>query len=380
MSKQPFFFDWLSIYQEHPGVDLPFLGERACQYFDTVTGEVCATTQPPIRHKGSYSTSISVKVSGARITVKGNPSRFGRPDNLFGYTSLEDCVAVYNRILLELGLPPFTKGTRIGYLQSKRGEKTQQTSDGAVLIELHLTQNKGVGRGCVDNYLKALSTQRFRSSIPRLHSNGKAVDWLSKKGNARLIYPSVYDKANEMELHLLDKIKRLHGEKSSEVDYVKQVIQFCEEQGIIRFEQKLKSAYLRRENLRYYGFIDNDRLCEIHNQFIQVDSRLKVNNMKIEGISEQLRNEGICTSTYSANITAMYAIQWMHGQHFDLGKSQVKTHRARLRRIGIDIAEPCDLTRFSPVRVIGNDEITVSDVEPPAWYRMPSREHLQLVA
>ncbi|EKU4731169.1 Replication-associated protein G2P, partial [Citrobacter freundii] len=53
--------------------------------------------------------------------------------------------------------------------------------------------------------MSGLSTQPYRNSVPRLHSNGKSVDWLSKKGNVNLIYPTVYNKAHEMELHSLTK-------------------------------------------------------------------------------------------------------------------------------------------------------------------------------
>ncbi len=69
----------------------------------------------------------------------------------------------------------------------------------------------------------------------------------------------------------------------------------------------------------------------------------------------------------------------MNGQSFDLEKSQVKTHRARLNRIGIDIGRPCDLTRFSPVIVREIREVNrVSVLQYPAWYKRPN--HLQQVA
>ncbi|HBE2517257.1 TPA: DNA replication protein, partial [Escherichia coli] len=63
-----------------------------------------------------------------------------------------------------------------------------------------------------------------------------------------------------------------------------------------------------------------------------------------------------------------YAIQWMHGHSFDLNKKQVQTHRARLRKIGIDIAQKCNISKFSPVVVKHTREITVSDCVIPSWY------------
>ncbi|MFQ1018192.1 phage/plasmid replication protein [Gilliamella sp. BG7] len=61
--------------------------------------------------------------------------------------------------------------------------------------------------------------------------------------------------------------------------------------------------------------------------------------MDFETVAEQLIRCGVVDTTRSANTTAMYALQWMHGQTFDFRKSQVQIHRARLRKIGIDIAQ-----------------------------------------
>ncbi|WP_122295336.1 phage/plasmid replication domain-containing protein [Pseudomonas syringae] len=47
-------------------------------------------------------------------------------------------------------------------------------------------------------------------------------------------------------------------------------------------------------------------------------------------------------SVSSANATFVYAVRWMEGQKFDLAKSAVKVHRARLRKLGLDIALPFD--------------------------------------
>lgn len=44
--------------------------------------------------------------------------------------------------------------------------------------------------------------------------------------------------------------------------------------------------------------------------------------MDFETISEQLIRHGVVETTRSANTTAMYAIQWMHGHTFDFNKRQ----------------------------------------------------------
>lgn len=365
------FFDWLSMYQDHPD-QLPLIGDRASIEIDTTTGEHLGIRQPTLQHEGSFCTSLHVRVSGNRVTVTGNPSRFNRLDNLFGFTSLDDCVAVYNRVLMSLGLPPFTKCTKVLFRQGEDGKRVETFSDGAVITELHITSNRAVGEGSANEYIKALSTQRYHNSIPRLHTNGNTCDWLSSRGKASLIYPSVYNKAAEMELHQLPKLARKYGAQSDQVQDLQRIIGYCRANGVIRYEQKLKSAFLRRHDLRFWGLFNPQLLKPFHEEFLAVGDRLQVNAMTLESIADKLLRLGIVDTRRAANTTTLYALQWMAGERFDLQKKQVKTHRARLRQIGIDIADACDLTKFSTVQVQKVREIVVSDLPVPSWYQLPT--------
>lgn len=373
------FYDWLSIYQDHEQ-SIPFIGETAEIVINTDTGDQLSVKQPTLKHAGSFSTSIHIRISGQRITVTGNPSRFNRIENLFGLETVDQCVAVYNHVLRSLGLPEFTKCTKTILLTGEEGSRVSTTSDGAIITELHITSNRAVGQGNTDAYIQALSTQRYRHSIPHLHTNGQTVDWRSKQGNAPLIYPSAYCKDNELQLHAAPKLKRLLGEQSKEYQYLIKIIEYCRLHGVVRFEQKLKSRFLRREGLRFWGLSDYTLLKQIHDEFLNIDQKLTVNAMDIENISETLIREGIVNNTKAANTTSMYAIQWMCGKHFDINQRSVETHRARLRRIGIDIAQPCDITRNSPVRVRDVREIEIRDLPVPEWYRSTSVPNLRLVA
>jgi hypothetical protein len=223
-----------------------------------------------------------------------------------------------------------------------------------------------------------LSSLPYRNSRGRFHADGKTVDWLSKQGNARFLYPSVYDKGHEIALHSLARVKRKFGEYSPEYQYLYSLQQYCEQHGVARFELKLNSPFLKQKQLQYYGLSDYSILPDLFNEFLNLDQKLKVSAMNIETITESLINQGICDSTRSANITALYAINWMHGQKFDLTKSQVKNHRARLRKIGIDIAKPCNLLTFSPVIIKEVIEIEKRELLPPPNYKFPN--HLRLVA
>lgn len=267
-------------------------------------------------------------------------------------------------------LPSFTKGTSISFLQQgSDGSKVKKVSDGAILKRIDLCSNKTVGPGNQSAYIRALSTQNYRNSRPNLFTNGASCDWRSEKGHVNLIYPKVYDKAYELSIHALPKFERKYGKNSSEVKYIKNLIDYCNDLGVVRFEQGLKSRFLSKNNLSFYGLFEESNFDDIQNDFLSIDSRLQVENMNLQNISEQLISSGICLNSKSANTTSMYAMQWMMGHKFDFTKTQPQTHRARLRKIGIDIANPCDLSRFSPVKPISSKTIHVGDLLKPEWYQ-----------
>ena len=375
--------DWLTVSQEHPH-DLPVVCDVFTLTIDANTNEVLSTRQPRFKHEASHSTSVTIHVQGRNVRVEGNPSRVGRLDNLFGFSTIDQCVAVYNGLLAQYGLPGFTKGTAITQrqVQGRTGTWNEQLiSDGAKIERIDLTTNVAVGEGNVLAYLRGVSSQRIGHSIGFLYPNGRTVAW-TPKGNGkggRLQYRKAYDKAFEMDANLLPKIKRLYGDTSPEFAYVQRVRNYCAEQGVVRMEQELKSEFLQREHLSFWGFFDERRFAELHDEFLKIDERLKVTAMDIVSISEQLLAEQIVDTTRAANTTAMYAIQWMHGQVFDFSKSQVQTHAARLNRIGINIRNACDTSRFAPVFIRQAREITKSTVLPiPSWYQRPN--HLQVAA
>lgn len=144
------------------------------------------------------------------------------------------------------------------------------------------------------------------------------------KGNVNLIYPTVYNKAHEMELHSLTKIKNRFSEQSREYNYLLDIISFCKENGVVRFEQKLKSRFLQKNALNYWGLSDYSILNKLHSDFLELDKKLSVNAMDFETISDHLVSSGVVETTRAANTTAMYAIQWFHGHVFDFNKNRFR--------------------------------------------------------
>ncbi|WP_187364466.1 phage/plasmid replication domain-containing protein [Aeromonas hydrophila] len=373
------FFDWMTMEQDF-GFQLPLLDGNAYARLVVEGGEVVESgslSSPAFSHKGSHCDSVLIKVNGSSIRMSGNPSRWGRIENLWGYTSVDPMVSVYNAILRDIygncdRIPQFTKCTKLYYAQGSACEVIG--ADGAIIRELHVTENISVGAGNERDYISGLSTLRYRHSGPRLHPDGNTVDWLTKLGNADLIYPSVYNKGYEMELHSLGKIARKFGDDSNEMRHLQNIIGYCRSVGLVRFEQKLKSRYLQRNDLQYWGLSDYSPLETLMNDFINIDQKLSVTSMDFETISERLLTLGIVDTTRAANTTAMYALQWMHGQNFDLSKTQIQTHRARLRKIGIDIATKCNVSKFSPIFVTARREVKSNIAVPPNWYVMPQTQ------
>lgn len=379
------FIDWLSVSQEHDH-DLPVVCDVFTLTIDANTHEVLSTRQPWFKHEGSYSTSIKISVQGRKVRVDGNPSKVNRLDNLFGYETIGQCINVYNQLLAEYGLPPFTKCTRVELRQGASGARAGDwVADGCSLERIDLTTNVAVGEGNVLAYLRGLSTQRIGHSIGYLYPNGRTVDWTAggkRKGGVRLQYRKVYDKAFEMSEHTRTRVLRMFGDASPELEYVDQLISYCNQHGVVRQEQELKQEFLAREGLRFWGLFKESRLRTIHDDFLAVDTKLKVTAMDLVTIAGQLLAEKVVDSTYAANMTAMVAINWSSGQafQFDASNRAMQKHRARLRKIGIDIANPCDTSRFTPVIVRQAREVTKSyDLPIPSWYRRPAA-HLQLVA
>jgi hypothetical protein len=68
-----------------------------------------------------------------------------------------------------------------------------------------------------------------------------------------------------------------------------------------------------------------------------------------EEVSAELVRKGVLTHPNAINTTLVYLTQWMSGSEIDFTKSSVKIHRARLRKIGIDIKDPCPSLLRLPV-------------------------------
>ena len=367
-----YFIDKLHVHQDHLNGGLPIIGEELISRYAISTGEFLRETCNPSNVEGSFSTKFRVKCDGYRVSVEANPSKWNRIDNLFGLYTFDECINLYNIELLKLGLPPFTKTTKVNYLQSPEDGKFHRITDGAIFRRVDMTRNLAVGRGNEHHFLRGLSSQRIGKGIlPLLHADQTTLEWKTKSW-----YHKLYTKAVEMMLPSHRKyIKKL---TEDEINYRNKIVGFCQDIGLVRDEKEFKQPFLNRNDLCCYGLVSEKDFLKHLTDIDNIISRIEVSTMDYEHISDTLIEQGICPTRQSANSTQSQLFAWLYGQPIEK-TSQYYVHKARLLQLGIDISVPHDVTRLMP-QLRNNREINVSTALPPDWYEMPLVEKLRLVA
>lgn len=380
------FVDKLHIQQTHTD-KMPMFGDKARFVVDLVTGETSDNPQVyQQRIKASHSTSLGISCDGYKVRVEGNPSRFARVENLIGFDNIQDCVAMYNRVLLNLGLPPFTTGQfTLGQCDAKGNVKKHYS--GAQITLIDITKNHSVGKGNELAFLRGVATLSLpNGKKPHLYPNGCTVDWSTKKvGGSSWDYSKLYVKSQD----LLDKKNRnLTGADDETTDYYQSVIDYCIQNGVIREEHSFKSDKLKRYDLGYYGHVSLEQLAQHHTltTLSQLMKTLGVATVEFHSIAKQLLDKGVVKSAQAAYATQAWCQQWLNGEpfvHLDRNKklsSSYYTHKARLLELGIDISVPYCPSRAALPTFKNQREITVSDMSAPHWYRAPNaRFNLQLI-
>lgn len=360
-----YFIDYLSMHQVFPKADLPIFGDKMVLKYDIATGDIEAHSPTKKAVEGSYTTKLFIRCNDQRVSVEGNPSRFQRPDNLFGYSTIDECVNVYNHVLGQLALPSFTKCRTMRWHQSSDVQTATRVADGAVFTRIDWTKNYAVGQGDEATILRGLSTQSIgRGKLPFLYPNGHTLDW--GKGS-EYWYQKIYNKAHELTLHL-NKSSRNKADKQ----YVNKLIDFCNQVGLLRHEKEFKSKLLQRKNLCFYGQTSERHFMPYLQDLQTILQRIDMTATDYETISDQLLNNHVVKSRQAANATQSYAMCWLHGHPLDKKKSQYFEHLKRLRQIGIDISVPFDSTRRIP-QIKRDRVIQFREVTPPSWYSMPQK-------
>lgn len=356
--------------QDHPEGGLPLVGTHVIERVDMESGE---KLPPSVNQKileGSYSTKLTIRCNGNRVRVEGNPSRWQRMDNLFGLKTLDECVSIYNHILAKYDLPPFTKNTRLRHRQTAENKSSCLVGDGAEITLIDWTRNHMVGKGREASFIRGMSSVQIgRGREPKLYPNGMTCNW----GEAsEWMMDKLYCKAFELKEHLKKDKRKKKGVTAEQLNYINQLISYCEEQGVVREEHSLRQKLLKRHNLQFYGLVDEQDFYAHLNDIENAMNTLHATHDEHQSIAQQLLSSGAVDTLRQANTTMSYFTMWQHGTNLRdiLKDSQFYQHKARLKQIGIDVSRPFDVSRMCPT-LKRSEVIEVAPLPIPDWYQMP---------
>jgi hypothetical protein len=362
------FTDWLSMKQSHEE-RLPLLHDGVVQGIDQ-NGQLIWETKRGFQFEGSFETRVQISCDGHTVRFSGNPSRFGRPDNVFGF-DLPTSIRRINEILGRLGLPPFTAGRRL-LRPSKRTnfdfgnlEADQQIRQlhlvqpafvqvpkhsnesivdvewtGARFMRIDSTQNYFLGSPeNARHYLQWLFTQQpSRQTKVGTYPDGTTVDW--GRGSRR-IYAKFYLKFLEMQ--------------RGKVAHDPALVEWAAMNGLGRFEISLKSTQLQTMGMQFLGSLDMDLLDSFFEERASILTRASIEHDNFSDLPAYLR----CV-----------ARDYLAGD--DMSKiplSTFKRKRKALLAYGIDIAVPRNVYQFQPrVRVI-----ELKPAHMPVFYQLDER-------
>lgn len=226
------FCDWMQVWQDHPR-ELPreFVTDYTIRIDDA--GEIKHTGATPFRVEGSHSSSLSIRAYENKVSFSGNVGRFGRADNVLNF-DVDQTKQLINIFVSAMGLPEFTGGhvsstaAVVSDRDTDRNVRTEHISTGAKVVRVDLTENWSAGSHsdavAYTNYLTTVNYGRTRSNV---YGDGETVVIGDK---SRYKYEKVYIKSCEMN----------HRSKKTGVD--QELIDYVEDQGIVRYELELKQA------------------------------------------------------------------------------------------------------------------------------------------
>ncbi len=333
--QTPFFVDWLTISQEHPAASLPQV-DAGCVMATDDQGELQWKTVRAVQHSGSFETSVNVKCDGVRVTLSGNLSRFGRPDNVWGFDFWE-CLRRANELLQHYGLPPFTAGKRIEYA-TKGGKDVRYGWTGARVSRIDLTANYEAGSmDGAHAVMQYLGTQHAGRQEGRVLGQGETVAW----GGGKRSYWKAYVKSLELVRHEC-------------VD--ERVVAHCEHVGLVRFEGTVRSNALTDLGAAYLG--DYERgfaMSQLVRLFEEKSSVLSRAEKSTDDLDELPRHLRATARDYLAGMDTSRS----------LSRATFFRHRRELLPFGIDISVR-NVRPFQPrVRVV-----ELKRAEQPAWYQL----------
>lgn len=412
------FCDWLNVCQQFEVRDWPdyngglvvsvegAAGLGRDRVIDRHTGEISEawaisgsddleySTAKFAQERGSFETSIMIRMVGGKLEVRGNPSAYGRLDNLFG-VGLDDGIAIYNIILASLGLPTFTEGEEIMGAWNTSTKQYDKTYTGAQITRVDYTMNQAVGMGRVRDYNKWIAQQKLSRSSPDDEALERFACW-----NYSTVYSSTskywintkhYDKGEALEEKTLPEyLKKLRKSaregridkkevrtlfKEAE-DYLLKLAEWCAELGIVRSEWSLRNRWFKQHlgSGWWKPDLTDSELLEV----VAVE-REKITMRAV--VYQQDNYDSLSASEYRA------LDQWKKGKPMKASQGGsiadstfYRLRTAILEKTGHDIAaRPLQSSGVSEFRPVYFQVRPLALCDAPVWYQRPSYP-LQLAA
>jgi len=310
--------DWLSFWFDAP--DAP---EVAGDFYirQSVDTGVIEVKRGFHVFEGSFDTTLAVRSYCGRVYFSGNPSRFGRADNLFGY-SLCDAYKRASAVLATVGItaPHWPHVTRVD-----------------------LNTNFGFGSAVAAGHFMRSASQHKTSRQRQRAYDGDTVTYGE---GSRYFYSKVYLKGIEMQRHAPGEL----------ADWVTA-------QGVVRYEAEYKSQFLRR--------CVSTSLIDLEAELMEDFKNRAAAHFSETGKVEQVDDlPSLVRTTYVA---------WKQG--YDprdlLARATFYRHRRALLDFGIDISIPASnaVQGSFPVPIV---VVVPTPLEAPEGYELPPAHLIHL--
>lgn len=367
------FIDWLKVKQRHSDIEVPDWGQTLRLEFDLESGELQQEFVKGAYVDGSHDTRLYVRCSGGVVEVSGNPSKWGRLENLMGLTMMQACIEVYNRVLASLGLPLFELKCCAMLIGEHGGDRVRL---GPVISQVHLTANLMVGRGGELPYLDWLSAQTFaRSPYDRPRRTTVQAGRLDRRQH------QVYAKGPEIRGHALKWRRARSPEKLAQKDeaiaYLERLADWSEQIGVLRSELKLGRKWFD-ENRAYQNpeAWQEKTVEQVYRENQEVET---MNAGALSNYGSEVF-ERLVTAGYSERLAGTMTDKvsgWLAGQPWDRGlarPTRYKYLKALREHCGLDLRRPCNVRAMATCikpKVLEAREMEITDL--PDWYRWPEQ-------
>jgi hypothetical protein len=325
------FVDWISVSQYHGEGTPEHIGSLSFKELDE---DAPVESAGPRQSRGSHDSSLQVKSHGGWVKVSGNPSRWNRPDNLFGY-ELDECMQIVNDHLRALGLPPFTVGVAMDPDRNQRRERLGlaavdgETVDGmgageavrwtgAAFSRIDLCQNFSAGSELLARLAMRSYQARAVARLKKATYGEETALWHNTRRSVK-----AYRKGPDMKVHCPES----------------EWIDWANDTGIVRHECAIKSRFLSASGLRYWGNLNMGTLHRLFEHETEVLKRAdcSLDPLAVEACPRRAR--------------LVYAA-WLRGEDVAalVSTSTLYRHRKTLMEVAsVDISQPRKVAEVVPV-------------------------------